>query len=234
MAMNRDVWYCIPSARPDGGTVKLWLEAGYQVAVQRDYGAPELEWPEEWDALRAFIRPYLGYAEAVNFLAQLVLAEHPLTKIIIIGGDDIEPPRQDPAQLVKEFQERFPDLYGVMQPTGDRWQMKGCPKPNSELVCGSPWLGASWCRYAYQGHGPLNGDYYHYFVDEELQLVAQQQNVFWQRPDIVQKHNHYLRLGQTRPGHLKKVDDRSLWLKARKLFDSRKSAGFPGSERLKP
>jgi len=220
------VWYAIPSARPKGGTLPLWRERGYKIACQVDFGADPVEvadicWQEEYE----------GYAKTVNALAQHILKVYPETMIVVTGGDDIEPPDADPLEVQREFAEEFEDLYGIMQPTGDYWMVENglsC----SERVAYSPWMGRAWIMEANEGHGPLWEGYPHFFVDEELQRVALKQDVFWQRKELTQKHNHWQREpGGKRPAHLLNKDRPELWNEAKLLFESRVRAGFPGSER---
>ena len=86
---------------------------------------------------------------------------------------------------------------------------------------------------ANEGHGPLWEGYPHFFVDEELQRVALKQDVFWQRKELTQKHNHWQREpGGKRPAHLLNKDRPELWNEAKLLFESRVKDGFPGSGRL--
>lgn len=234
------VWYAIPSARPDGGTLKLWKERGYRVAVQRDpvsgAGEGSVGRVVEGQGIE-FYREYNGYADAVNFLCKEILLDSPETKIIVTGGDDIEPPAPAPLLIQETFVGHFgPDLYGVMQPTGDRWMVDEAGRSCSERVAYSPWMGRGWCQRANLGTGPLWHEYTHFYVDEELQEVALRQDAFWQRPDLSQYHHHWIREGEPnqgkRPPHLVGKDSQEKWRKAKALFTTRKAAGYPGSERL--
>jgi hypothetical protein len=139
----------------------------------------------------------------------------------------------------------YPATFGVMQPTGDRWgdspqarqrygQERGA---YIDRVCGSAWIGREFARRVNRGNGPLWPQYFHMFVDEELQEVATRLGVFWQRRDLIHLHRHWGREQGNRPAnaakmpeHLKKANDG--FAESRELFNRRKATGFPGSEPL--
>lgn len=140
---------------------------------------------------------------------------------------------------------RFPwSTFGVMQPTGDRWQDtpfsrqrfgqdRGAP---IDRVAGSPWMGREFCERMYEGKGPLFPGYKHMFVDEELQEVATKLGVFYQRRDLTHLHRHYIRMNNDTacepPAHLKVWTSQAHWDESKALFEARKAAGFPGHEPL--
>lgn len=239
------VWLCIPSARADGGTIRLWKERGYRVAVQRDPGAPQLSedcfdvvLEHEWD----------GYPKAVNRLCKYVLQEWTGTLVCVTGGDDIEP---DPTYSPREIQQMFlghltcdfingmesinpPEIfntYGVMQPTGDPWS--DSQGRIIERIAGSPWMGRDWILKSYGGNGPIFEGFYHFYEDEALQEAAKMQGVFWQRPDIVQKHNHWTRdrnvtgADRLRPVFLNKAQ--AMWEADKQVFLECKARNFSES-----
>ena len=222
------VWYAIPSARPDGGTVGLWMECGYKVAIQVDPGTvtPKVDY--------LVTTPYQGYAHAVNRLCKDITHFDPSADWIVTGGDDISPdPNRIPEDIARECVKHFGGTYGVMQPTGDRWMIDKSGRSCSERVAYSPWMGRAWVLEANEGIGPIWYEYFHFYEDEELQCVAEMQGVFWQRPDLVQYHDHWIRGGKhKRPQHLIRKDSAENWATAKALFESRKAAGFPGSRRL--
>lgn len=252
MNSNPAVWLCIPSARPDGGTARLWKARGYRVALQRDPGAPQLPedcfdfiWEHEWD----------GYPRAVNRLCREVIKQWPETLVCVTGGDDIEPdPSQDPwciqyafVNMVSYRQYGSKGLpmpmdaptYAVMQPTGDPWA--DSQGRIIERIAGSPWFGRQWIERANGGQGPLNESFYHFFVDEHCQRAAQMQGVFWQRPDIVQMHRHWTRdfkeggrqgKRPVRPEHLKKAQ--AMWDADKRVFEECKARNFSESLPLVP
>lgn len=234
------VWYCIPSAKPDGGTLRLWKQRGYRVAVQRDSGAPRLSedcfdfvWEHEWD----------GYPKAVNRLCKEVLKQWPETLVCVTGGDDIEPdPTHNPLEIQEEFllwmwkrrDVHCNELYGVMQPTGDPWA--DSQGRIIERIAGSPWIGRDWILESYGGNGPLFEGFYHFYEDEALQEAAKMQGAFWQRPDIVQMHRHWTRdfkdAGRTgerpqRPAYLQKAQ--AMWEADNRVFEECKARNFSES-----
>jgi hypothetical protein len=178
----------------------------------------------------------------------------------IIGGDDVFPdPDHSAEEIAAQCRDYFSErnlptgdhgwedsTYGVMQPTGDRWG-EDPTNPNPRVrsayidrVCGSAWIGREFARRVNQGRGPLYPEYFHMYVDEELQAVATKLGVLWQRPDLTQIHQHW---GRPKPGHatghrkdmpafLEKANDPKVWDEAKAIFEKRKREGFPGSEPL--
>jgi len=214
------VWFAVPSARPDGGTIQLWREKGYRIAVWRDRN--------EIPADLILMGEYPGYAKAVNALCREVRYADPDLTWIVTGGDDIEPDPKSPLEIAKECTQHFSGTFGVMQPTGDRWGSG--QHIYSEHVCGSPWLGLEFCQRMYGGEGPFWPGWWHMYVDEELYEVAKALGVLWQRPDLIHYHRHWVREHEPEPEHLK---DKNWTLRAhRNLFMDRKQAGFPGHEPL--
>jgi hypothetical protein len=202
---------------------------------------------------------YPGYAIATNILIKDVMSDE-AAKFFVIGGDDVFPDTTKRAdEIAAECEDYFLNLhgervsklphpvvlndplgrwptFGVMQPTGDRWGDKN--GPYIERVAGSAWIGREFALRAYGGNGPLWPEYFHMYPDEELQLVAQKLGVFWQRPDLTQIHQHWGRpkegetMGHSHnmPEFLKRANSDKEWDAAKKLFEARKAAGFPGHE----
>ena len=118
-----------------------------------------------------------------------------------------------------------------MQPTGDRWgERNGIA--TIDRIAGSPWMGREFCRRMYHGSGPMYNGYYHNFADEELQCVAEQLGVFWQRRDLTQEHRHWARpRGDWRdaPDWAHKINNPQFsdWDKSKALFAARKAAALP-------
>lgn len=238
-----NVWLAIPSARPNGGTIPLWRDRGYKIAVVRDE-AQKL--PYEVDIFESFL-PYPGYAISVNALVEYILRQDPDARWIVTGGDDVEPDmNHTPEQITRQCTEYFSDLhneccrdarvsrtFGVMQPTGDRWA-----RGSIDRICGSPWMGREFCERMYGGEGPLYYGYTHMHVDEELQAVAVKLGVLWQRPDLIHLHRHWMRETWPKvqraecPEFLKEANSMRHWNESKALFQSRKAAGFPGHEPL--
>ncbi len=249
------VWLTIPSARPvdevNACTAK-WREMGYRIALWRDKGQ---EHPHANFTIESWTYP--GYSVAVNALMKHVFAMDPDCKFCVAAGDDTTP---DPIQTADTIAmqcsayflgancrwevdhgapvpPRIPieamSTFGVMQPTGDPW--RDVQGRIIERIAGSPWIGREWARRAYRGKGPLPSMYTHCFSDEELQCVAIEYGVFWQRPDLMHHHENWARKdGATyekdMPAFLKDANSAEHWAKYKAIFTERKAAGFPGSE----
>jgi hypothetical protein len=237
--MSARVWLTIPSARPVAElepVLEAWRDQGYGIALLR-----QGEWPcVNADMLIMKTEEYKGWATSINILAKRVL-EDPEVRWVIGGGDDTFPDPRVRANLIAEECEshfagmtRWPiqwrDTFGVMQPCGDDWaDAKG---RIIERFAGSPWMGREWCLRAYQGNGPM-WPYPHNWADEELQCVAQKLGVFWQRHDVVHRHDHWARGGRMRrrpPAYMGLIAaDYEI---SKPIFEQRKAAGWPGAEPL--
>ncbi len=250
------VWFVIPSIRPNGGTIPLWRQMGYKVAVLRQ-GEPidcEMQIP---------VSEYRGWAPSVNLLAKWVVEHDRHAEWIVTGGDDYEPDQSKTAdEIAWECSEHFlmlgPDpcgwghklprvTFGVMQPTGDRWgDTEAARRQYGEnrgayidRIAGSPWFGREWVKRAYGGNGPMFAGYRHMYADEELQEVAIKLGVFWARPDLIQLHAHWGRKPGDEfanisdcPDFLLPVNTAQHWWESQRLFDQRRALGFPGHEPL--
>ncbi len=256
-----NVWFCIPSKRPPEQArpvLEAWRDMGYRIAVCRDEGDAGV-YP--YDLAHHFQgQRYPGYAVATNSLISAVLQEADWSKLggdtrwCVIGGDDVWPdPNKRADEIARECQEEFwyratqathhdpsevddsEGTFGVMQPTGDPWA-DGQGRI-IERIAGSAWIGREFALRAYSGNGPLWPEYRHMFPDEELQCVAQKLGVFWQRPDLTQRHKHWARkVGATKedmPEFLAEANSAAHWAKYKAIFQERKAAGFPGHE-VKP
>lgn len=261
------VWLTIPSKRhPDEIRPLLdkWRERGYKIALWRDedYSNALGRLDPEYILCN---RDYPGYAAACNALIRYVMEAENEAEWFICAGDDTEPDPNRCAddiarQCVYHFSEvgkayrdeaqgggrpnlrglEWKSTWGVMQPTGDRWHegVGGFANAPIDRVAGSAWYGREYCRRMYGGDGPLFKGYQHMYVDEEAQEVALKMGVFWQRRDLVQRHNHWGRAATDKglvtnpviPAHLEKWNTSAHWQEAKALFTSRKRAGFPGHE----
>lgn len=213
------VWFAIPSKKPAAEAqrcVDEWRTAGYRVAIWRDEGE------ELVDCDLLMTGQYTGYANAVNALCAEILKSRPYVEWIVTGGDDTSPASKPPAEIAAECTAHFGGTFGVMQPTGDGHGI--------ERICGSPWLGADWCRRAHGGRGPLWHEYTHMFVDSDLQGVAKKLGALWQRPDLRHRHHHWTFEGKPQPDYMREQNSRAHWDKYLKLYESRARAGFPGCD----
>jgi hypothetical protein len=203
---------------------------------------------------------YRGWAFSCNFVMKMMFGANDDCDWCVCGGDDTEPDCTKWADvIVNQLSAYFLDLhgklnprllmdgafirrfetFGVMQATGDRWgenepwaraQFPDAPA-YIDRICGSPWIGREFARRMNQGKGPFWREYFHMFADEELQCVAQRMGVLWQRRDLTHHHEHPRRDGAARtPDFAAEIYSSGHWQASKSLFDSRKKAGFPGSE----
>lgn len=127
--------------------------------------------------------------------------------------------------------------FGVMQATGDRWgddaygRAKWPEAPAMiDRICGSPWMGRSFCERVNQGNGPFWGEYHHNWCDQEMLEVCRKLGILWQRRDLTHYHNHSRRNGGDWLDFQKGFD--ADYRRMQPLFRARQAAGFPGSAPL--
>lgn len=248
----RNVWYCIPAKRVEGSTLPLWRERGYKIATFSDDGDPLPLVPD-----LSIQGIYEGYAISVNKLVKAVLAADPSCSWLVTGGDDIKPePTHSPEEIAEqcthhfslEFSRRsgYPhdiarsmpeSSFGVMQPTGDRngeqedWAHRMFPNAPAYIdrICGSPWMGRTFCERVYGGRGPLWPEFYHMYVDEHLQNVVRKLDILWQRRDLIHKHDCAALRNEPKPEFLNFVYTRKHWDEAKAIFLRLKEGGFAES-----
>jgi len=248
------VWLTIPSKRPPEEAervLKLWRERGYKIALLRDglsYGGYALS-----------VNQLICAVRRVDPAARWFVAAGDDVEPDLNHSADETAQQCEDYFLEQSRGGRIWDLearirtqggatFGVMQPTGDRWgdtpesrKLYGHDRgAYIDRVAGSAWIGLEFVQRAYCGKGPLWPGYFHMFADEELQEVATRFGCFLQRRDFTQVHRHWGRgpegnanqpQGAVKmPEFLKKANDG--FGEARRLFDARKAAGFPGSELL--
>jgi len=210
-----DVWAAWPTISPmlSRPQVEKWRELGYKVAVlvNPPFG------PEDFERADMVIvqEEWTGFPVAANVLCLEAPGD-----VVVIVGTDIDPDTSRTAQeLGGRFLERFPDLCGVIQPTGDEYgEVQSCAV--------SPWIGRGFIEKAYGGRGPYWPGYFHYFCDRELQAKAQAMGAFEQWPQVIQYHRHWQREAQPRrPRHLRTA--KRLHSRDRAIFESRQAEGFP-------
>lgn len=209
-----EVWVVFPTANLANAAkaIDAWHAMGYRVACLLDGPYYHAKLAADL-TLRASI--YHGWATSINELADMVESE-----VVVAIGDDMYPDPKKGADIIqREFLDRFPDTYGVMQPTGDRFGASG--------ICGSPWLGRAFCRRWNGGMGPFWPGYYHEYADTEMYDLTKAAGLLWQRPDLTHRHDHYMRrAGATMPGYMAKAYESRPQDKA--LYLERKGVGFPG------
>lgn len=211
------VWYTIPTANKKRveKCFEAWKTQGFSTAAFLDLGADSTK---NTDLFVNSIS-YPGYFASVNHLVSIIKDR---ADIIVTGGDDIYPDsRFKASELADQFLDRFPDGFGVMQPTGD-------PMQGTAEICGSPWFGHGWINRSYMGNGPFFSDYFAFFGDEELKIVSKNLGVLWQRPDLIQRHDHWTRPGGP-PMEPYQKSNQKYWYRDQKLFEQRKLSHWPGS-----
>ena len=237
------IWLCIPSARAYEDCVshlEKWLERGYKLALWRNGENRSDSAVSGLAELQIRTEDYHGWGPSVNMLARLVFTIDASCDWVVTGGDDTDPdPLLSADEIGFQCSEHFRGTFGIMQSVGDRW---GANEPWAKAmfpdarayidrICGSPWIGREFARRMNQGKGPFWPEYKHMFADEELQCVARPMGVLWQRPDLTHLHHHPRRDGsQATPDFAREIYGRPHWETSKALFESRKAAGFPGSE----
>ena len=248
------VWLTIPSARPAAEIeerLDKWRRMGYKIALWRNGR-------HRHESIKAdymqFTHEYAGWGPSINELSRKVFAYDSECDWVVGGGDDTDPDLSKQADEIADecsrnfgydfdnFGDDFDQdpTFGLMQPTGDRW---GESEPWAlamfpdapayiDRICGSPWIGREFARRVNQGRGPFWPEYHHMFADEELQNVAQRLGVLWQRRDLIHFHDNPMRSGPIKDQvpWQQGIYSSEHWQASKTLFESRKAAGFPGSE----
>jgi hypothetical protein len=242
------VWFCIPTARETAAAsavIHKWKQMAYGVAAFVDRARSLDDIRELSPHVLAIAQDeYPGYARATNATIKLALENDKHARWFVIGGDDVHPDPKKPADVIAaECEKYFTKLHGaptlgVMQPTGDRWGETPNRGAYIDRICGSAWLGREFCERVYGGNGPLFPEYYHMFVDEELQGVATALGLLWQRPDLTQLHEHWTKRiepdpetgRRVPPEHLSFVTTQGHWQQSKALHARRRMLGYPGHE----
>jgi hypothetical protein len=209
-------WIVFPAGNPVAGQVcaNLWKHAGWRVAAQTDPGQPQIKCDLPITA------PFASVAETFNTFARQLRG----AKGIIYGNDDEFPGYgADVENFTAAFLSRFPDTFGVAQPTR-------CSTP--DIIGGAPYplVGGEFARRINGGQGAFREEYGHYFDDRELHDVAELLGCFAVLPDVEIKHLHH---SYGFPDMLPKQARqraRDRHANARKLYEERKANGFPGHE----
>lgn len=208
----------LPAANPKMAQrhIPKWIQAGYRVVMFQDKVRFDIHGAEVY-----LSETYTGYAAAINEMYRNVRGISAAQVVVLIGEDMDPDPNKTPYQIRDEFLARFPDTFGVMQPTGDN--MDGVDR-----ICGSPWVGRSFASRINGGIGPLWPEYFHFFADEELFNVSTMLGCLQQRPDLKHYHDHWTREGRSRPEHMNAAQER--WDKDKAIHTARKAAGYPGHQ----
>lgn len=215
-----EVWFAIPSASPARcrATLPAWREMGYRTAVLQNFERGEI--PAD---IAVWSDQYPGWPGSINRLCREVVPAS--ADIIVSGGDDMLPdPRHRAGEIGRQFLDRFPGGFGVMQPHGDEFL-------GARHYCGSPWLGRGWISRAYGGRGPMPTQYRHNWADNELYWVARCLGALWERPDLTQRHEHFTRTGEDKPVYWSQNVERNDRDDVQ-MFIARAWQKFPGHEPL--
>lgn len=224
MTTPLEVWYAIPSANAANCAEVLpeWRARGYKIALLQDR---DKRFDACADLIVAPFETYPGYGKAINYLIREVVPAG--APIVVTGGDDMFPDMAHTAQeLAAQFIARFPDTFGVMQPMGDRYG-------NTVNICGSPWIGRAFARRIYGGRGAYCRAYFQLYEDQELHDVADGLGVLWKRPDLAQFHKHWQRESASAEAPVYLRESLKRENESKNLYESRRSAGFPGHEPLR-
>lgn len=215
-----EVWFAIPSANPEKcrATLPVWRKMGYKIAVLQNFERGDI--PAD---LTLWSDEYPGWPASVNLLCRRVVP--PDCPIVVTGGDDMLPdPNHTAQELARQFLDRFPDTFGVMQPHGDEFML-------ARLYCGSPFMGRAWFTSMYQGEGGMFPGYRHNWADNELYWLAKGMGALWERPDLIHHHEHFTRSGSQKPDYWKaNVETRDL--EDCRTYINRSWSRFPGHQPL--
>lgn len=218
---NTKPWVLIPTAmRPHAhGHIIKWRDQGYNVGLFLDPEPPI----HMFGADLVITAKYPGVWKAWNILAKsaIGLGAH----VCVLAGDDMDPdPTKSGTEIMEEYIKHFPNLDGVMQPSGDTQGIDASGLCAAARICGSPWVGQEWIERAYLGRGPVNDDYVAFYADEELLHYATRRGKLWMRPDLTQFHAHWSF------GHAPIQDyhqrNQLKWQQDKGLFEFRKAGGF--------
>jgi len=213
--MKPDVWVVWPTVHLEQSNkmIDIWHSFKYKIALLVNPPFTNQDFSEA--DIVVVQKKWLGFPTAINILCNVVPGN-----IVVVAGDDLYPdPNHLAEEIGSEFLERFPNTFGVMQPTGDKFG-------SYDKCAVSPWIGRSFIEKAYEGKGPYREEYFHYFSDQELQEYAIKMWAFEQRSDLIQYHDHWQRKeNQKRPGHL--IQAGVKWAKDKKIFQQRQQEGFP-------
>lgn len=213
--MNLNIWVVWPTIHIDKSKemIQFWHEWGYKVGVLVN---PPHKNTDLIEADRVVVQDkWKSFPVAANILCKEMPGD-----IVVVVGDDVYPDPEHSAQEIgNDFKEKFPDLFGVMQPIGDKYGW-------THKCAVSPWIGKGFIKKAYNGNGPYWQGYFHYFSDQELQEYATKLGVFEQREDLIQYHDHWQRKeNPKRPPHLMEANRQ--WARDQRTFKKRLIKGFP-------
>lgn len=194
------VWLVMPTANPDQANkcIARWRSRFYKIATLTD-DAHFNDLTEIEDDLHMHVPVYKGWPWSINLLAHTLFRCVEFDWIVAAGDDMDCDPNKTADEIAEECTRHFNGTYGVMQPTGDRWdEINGLAA--SERICGSPWMGRSWL--ASKQFSPFDERFFHYFADEKMHDELIDTPVLWQRRDLSHYHHHPQREGRKSPRYI--------------------------------
>lgn len=216
MAQNsaHNIWCLIASSDPEAcrRVLPLWRQQGYKAAVL------QIGTPAELTADLTVRTPAdAGQVANLNYLAERVIPKS--ANLAVLANDHAGPDGVFTAQeLAEQFFERFPNGFGVMQPSAEL---------SDRFTAPTPFVGRAWIDSAYGGYGALHGGYRRWF-GAELCWAARALHAYWDRPDLA----HHTVTGPgamsaaTRRDHVAEAE----FLNDRIIFEQRVREGFAGCE----
>lgn len=222
--MTTNVYLLLPVADFSEATkcAWRWTPLGYKVVYLFDTKTLKNDDPQtlvDQGIIHEFIivDDYAGWYSSVNFLMSLYSDSF---SWCICAGSDMDPENNKLANdIALECTEHFNGTYGIMQPTGDRWDERN-GLAASERICGSPWIGQELVKKC---EGKIfSEEFFHYFSDELLREYAIKDNILWQRKDLTHLHRHPNREHRIKPGYLGKT-----WGSDQKIFNQIKDSWIP-------
>lgn len=225
-----ETWVVCPSAKAEKASQAGagWKRQGYKVAILVD---SEKHRARISNADMIMVSsPYKGYWNSINALVKEIRPTP--YRVFVAAADDMDPEQRYKAhEIARQYLNKFPDGFGVMQPCGDRQGIDTSGRPSAARICGSPWFGYSWAIRAFGGRGPMDDRFFHFYGDELLFEMAKSLGILWMRPELTQNHRNWVWGHQPQEDYQRR-NIREFWEKDRALFYAEKEKGFPGLDPL--
>lgn len=211
---NHSVWCLMASNDPEAcrGVLGLWRQQGYKTAVLQ-VGSPA----EVGADLTVRTAADAGMVANLNYLAERVIPQS--ADLAVFATDHTGPDTVFTAsELADQFFERFPNGFGVMQPSAEL---------SDRFTAPTPFIGRAWINGAYGGYGALHTGYRRWF-GAELCWAARALHAFWERADLT----HHMVTGRNAQTSATRRDHtaESEFLADRMFFEQRVRDGFAGCE----
>lgn len=201
-----------------------WAPLGYQVVYlfdEKTLGQNDPEKLKQQGILEDFVvaTEYYGWYASVNFLMKHCVHNKNAEWVVCVGADMDPDSKKTAEQIGLENSDHFKGTNGIVQPTGDLWDIKNglCA---AERICGSPWVGKEFIELC--DGKVFCEDFFHYYSDELLRNYALKDDILWQRKDITHLHRHPNRERRQKPNYLGKS-----WGADERLFNKIKDSWIP-------